>query len=359
MKIGHKRPEIRLGNRIVGSIGSVGSDAGVFVIAEIGINHNGSVEEAARLIDAAADCGADAVKFQSFRAEQLLICSRDRYAQQSGEESAYDLLRRCELGFDEQEKLKIHADKRGIMFLSTPFDNESADFLDRLGVPAFKIASGDITHIPLLNHIAAKKKPVFLSTGMSYMEEVVEAVRILREGGSPEILLMHCTSSYPASSRDMNLRALETLQSCFGLPTGLSDHSRGILFSIAAAAMGAAAVERHFTLDRDAKGPDHKASLDPDGLKELVENLRRLEAGMGSGEKFPAESEADGRRLGRRSVVAATDIQAGEQIVSNMLTCKRPATGIAPKFLGQVAGMTPRHFIAKDTIITWEDLKGM
>ena len=350
MIIGYERPEIRLGDL------TIGSGAGVFVIAEIGINHNGSVEEAVKLIDAAADCGADAVKFQSFRADQLLICSRDRYAQQGGEESAYDLLRRCELSFDGQEKLKTHADKRGIMFLSTPFDNESADFLERLKVPAFKVASGDITHIPLLDHIAAKGKPVFLSTGMSYLDEVIEAVRRLREGGSPEILLMHCTSSYPAAPGDMNLRALETLQSYFGLPVGLSDHSRGILFSIAAAAMGAAAVEKHFTLDQGAKGPDHKASLDPNELKELVRNLRFLEAGMGSGEKSPAKSEMEGRRLGRRSVVAAADIQAGEQIVSEMLTCKRPGVGVAPKYRNRVAGMTPRRFIAKDTIITWEDL---
>ena len=351
MKIGYERPEISLGGRIVGS------GTGVFVIAEIGINHNGSVREAEKLIDAAVDCGADAVKCQSFRADRLLICSRDRYVQQDGEESAYDLLRRCELGFDEQEKLKAHADKRGIMFLSTPFDNESVDFLDQLGVPAFKIASGDITHMPLLRHVAAKGKPVFLSTGMSYLDEVIEAVRHLREGGSGEILLMHCVASYPASSHDMNLRALETLQSHFGLLTGLSDHSRGILFSLAAAAMGAAAIERHFTLDRNAEGPDHKASLDPGGLKNLVKKLRRLKAGMGTGEKRPAKSEMDGRRLGRRSIVAATDIQAEGKIVPGMLTCKRPGGGIEPKDWNQVEGMAARHFIAKDTIITWEDLR--
>ena len=351
MRIKHEILEIRLGDR------AIGTGAGVFVIAEIGINHNGSVDEAVKLIDSAADCGAAAVKFQSFRADQLLTCSRDRYAQQSGEESAYDLLRRCELGFSEQEKLKAYADKRGIMFLSTPFDNESVDFLDGLGVPAFKIASGDITHTSLLRCVAAKGKPVFLSTGMSYLDEVIEAVRHLREGGAGEILLMHCTSNYPASSRDINLRALETLQSHFGLLTGLSDHSRGILFSLAAAAMGAAALERHFTLDRNAEGPDHKASLNPNGLKNLVKKLRRLKAGMGTGEKRPAKSEMDGRRLGRRSVVAATDIQAGELIVHGMLTCKRPGGGIEPKYFTNAEGMTSRHFIAKDTIITWEDLR--
>ena len=345
-----EKQEIRLGNR------RIGFGAGVFVIAEIGINHNGSVDEAAKLIDAAADCGADAVKFQSFCADRLLIRSRDSYAQQSGTESAYDMLRRLELNFDEQKKLKARADKRGVIFLSTPFDEASADFLDSLGVPAFKVASGDITHIPLLRHIAAKGKPVFLSTGMSYIDEVIEAVSQLRDGGAPEILLMHCTASYPAASRDMNLRALETLQSYFGLLTGLSDHSRGILFSLAAAAMGAAAIERHFTLDRNAEGPDHNASLDPDGMKKLVKNLRRLRIGMGSGEKRPAKSETDGRRLGRRSLVAATDINAGERIASNMLVCKRPGLGISPKYLNHAVGMTSRRFMAKDTVITWEDL---
>jgi N-acetylneuraminate synthase/N,N'-diacetyllegionaminate synthase len=334
----------------------VGHGAGVFVIAEIGINHNGNAYEAAQLIDAAAECGADAVKFQSFQTDRLLVCSRDRYAQQTGEESAYDLLRRCELSFSDQKKLKNHADMRGVMFLSTPFDTESADFLDSIGVQAFKIASGDITNVPLLRHIAAKGKPVFLSTGMSYMDEVIEAVRRLRDGGSPEILLMHCTASYPAPSVDMNLRALETLQSYFGLLTGLSDHSKGILFSLAAAAMGAAAIERHFTMDRNANGPDHKASLDPKGMKKLVKNLRRLDAGMGNGEKRPAKSEADGRRLGRRSVVAALDIQAGDKIVPGMLTCKRPGEGIVPQCLDLMTGMTSSRFIAKDTIITWEDM---
>ena len=350
MRLEHEKPEIRLGDRIIGA------DEGVFVIAEIGINHNGSVEEAVKLIDAAAGCGADAVKFQSFRADQLLICSRDRYAQQSGEESAYDLLRRCELSFDEQEKLKDYADKRGIMFLSTPFDNESVDFLDRLGVQAFKVASGDITYIPLLRHIASKGKPVFLSTGMSYLDEVIEAVRYLREGGSPEILLMHCTASYPASPGDMNLHALKTLQSYFGLLTGLSDHSQGIMFSIAAAAMGAVAVEKHFTLNRDAEGPDHKASLDPDGLKELVKNLRLLDEGMGSGVKHPAKTEKEGRILGRRSIVAAVDINAGERILADMLTYKRPGVGIAPRYREHVEGMTARRFISKDSIIMWEYL---
>ena len=346
-----EKSEIRFGGR------SIGSGAGVFVVAEIGINHNGSVAEAAKLIEVAAECGADAVKFQSFHADQLLIPSRDRYVQQMGEESAYDLLHRCELSFAEQEKLKTHAEERGIMFFSTPFDKESVDFLDYLEVPVFKVASGDITHTPLLQHIAAKGKPVFLSTGMSYMDEVADAVRCLRQGGVSDILLMHCTATYPVPSRDMNLRALKTMQSYFDLLTGISDHSRGMLFSLAAVAMGAVVIEKHFTLDRNAVGPDHKASLDPSGLKKLVRNLRRLEAGLGVGGKRPAKSEAEGRKLGRRSIVAAVDINANEPIVPWMLVCKRPGTGLAPKYCNQVEGMAARRFIAKDTMIQWEDLQ--
>ena len=351
MRTEQEKTEIRFGGR------SIGSGASVFVIAEIGINHNGSVTEAAKLIEAAAECGVDAVKFQSFHADQLLIPSNDRYIQQMGAESAYDLLRRCELSFAEQEKLKTHANEWGVMFLSTPFDKESVDFLDYLEVPVFKVASGDITHTPLLQHIATKGKPVFLSTGMSYMDEVADAVRCLRQGGVSDILLMHCASTYPVSPVDMNLRALETMQSYFGLLTGISDHSRGMLFSLAAVAMGAVVIEKHFTLDRGAAGPDHKASLDPSGLKKLVRNLRRLETGLGTGGKRPAKAEAEGRKLGRRSIVAAVDINANEPIVPWMLICKRPGTGLAPKYCGQVEGMTARRFIARDTMIQWEDLQ--
>jgi N,N'-diacetyllegionaminate synthase len=335
----------------------IGSGSQVFVIAEIGINHDGSVSQAEKLIDAAADAGADAVKFQSFRADHLLIPSRDRYAQQTeGAESAYQMLRRCELSWEDQERLKKHADARSILFMSTPFDEESADFLDSLDVPVFKIASSDITHVPLLRHVASKGKPVFLSTGMSFLSEVADAIWTLRSAGAKEILLMHCVSTYPALPQHMNLRALQTLQSYFELPVGLSDHSEGILLSLVSVALGAVVIEKHFTIDKSAPGPDHKASMDPADLKMLIKSLRDVEASMGDGRKRPSDIEEESRLFSRRSIVAAADIRAQEQIADWMLAFKRPGSGLEPRYYEKVIGMTARRNIGKDTILQWEDL---
>jgi len=335
----------------------IGSGSRVFVVAEIGINHNGSASQAEKLIDAAAESGADAVKFQSFRADRLLVPSRDRYAQQGdGGESAYQLLRRCELSWEDQAKLKKHADDRGVIFLSTPFDEESADFLDGLGVPVFKIASADITHVPLLRHVASKGKPILLSTGMSFLSEVADALWHLRAAGAREILLMHCVSSYPASPQHMNLRVLETLQSYFELSVGLSDHSEGVLLSLVAVALGAVVIEKHFTLDKNAPGPDHKASMDPADLRTLVRSLRDVEASLGDGRKRPSEAEEEGRLFSRRSIVSGVDIRANETIAPWMLSFKRPGSGIEPRYWEKVIGMTARRNLSKDTILQWEDL---
>jgi len=346
-----KETDILIGNKVIGA------ESGVFVVAEIGINHDGSVVQAEKLIDAAADAGADAMKFKSYRTDRLLIPSQDRYAQQmGGAESAYQMLRRCELSWGDQEKLKKHADERGVMFLSTPFDEESADFLDSLGVPVFKIASSDLTHVPLMRHVAAKGKPVLLSTGMSFLSEVADAVYNLRSAGAKEILLLHCVSAYPASSKDMNLRALQTLQSYFELPVGLSDHSEGILLPLVAVALGAVLIEKHFTLDKNASGPDHKASMDPKDLALLVNNLRVVEGSLGDGRKRPSDVEEEGRLFNRRSIVAAVDIRAHETIAQWMLTFKRPGSGLEPRHWEKVIGMTARRNIGKDTILQWEDL---
>jgi N,N'-diacetyllegionaminate synthase len=346
-----KHTDILIGQQVIGT----GSQ--VFVVAEIGINHDGSVSQAQKLIDAAAASGADAVKFQSYRVDRLLIPSRDRYAQQGeGGESAYQMLRRCELSWEAQEKLKKHADERGILFLSTPFDEDSADFLDSLGVPVFKIASSDLTHVPLLRHVASKGKPILLSTGMSFLSEVADALHTLRSAGAREILLMHCISAYPVLPQHMNLRALQTLQSYFELSVGLSDHSEGILLSLVAVALGAVLLEKHFTLDKNASGPDHKASIDPHDLKQLVECLRNVEASLGDGRKRPSDIEEENRLFGRRSIVAAVDIRAQETIAPWMLAFKRPGSGLEPRYHEKVIGMTARRNIGKDTILQWEDL---
>ncbi len=346
-----KETDILIGSKVIGS------SSRVFVVGEIGINHNGSVSQAQRLIDAAVQAGADAVKFQSFRADKLLIPSRDRYSQQTdGTESAYQLLRRCELSWEAQEKLKNHAEDQGIIFFSTPFDEESADFLDSIGTPAFKIASADITHIPLLRHIGAKGKPILLSTGMSFLSEVADAIWNLRSGGAKEILLMHCVSAYPAEPQHMNLRTLQTLQSYFELSVGLSDHSEGILLSLVAIALGAVVIEKHFTLDKNAQGPDHKASMDPADLKLLVRSLRDVESSLGDGRKRPSDVEEEVRLLARRSVVAGVDIRVNEAIAPWMLAYKRPGSGIEPRDREKLIGMTARRNITKDTILQWDDL---
>jgi N-acetylneuraminate synthase/N,N'-diacetyllegionaminate synthase len=346
-----RETDILIGQKVIGS------ESAVFVVAEIGINHDGSASQAEKLIDAATESGADAVKFQSYRVDRLLIPSRERYAQQmDGAESAYQMLRRCELSWEDQAKLKKHADAKGVLFISTPFDEESADFLDSIGVPAFKIASADVTHVPLLCHVASKGKPVLLSTGMSFLGEVADAIYHLRSGGAKEILLMHCVSSYPASPKHMNLRALQTLRSYFELSVGLSDHSEGIHLPLVATALGAVLIEKHFTLDKNASGPDHKASIDPHDLKLLVKNLRDVEASLGDGRKRPSDAEEESRVSCRRSIVAAVDIRAHETVARWMLTFKRPGSGLEPRHLEKILGMTARRNIGKDTILQWEDL---
>ena len=345
-----KRTDFLIGKKIAGT-------SRVLVIAEIGVNHDGSLLKALKLIDAAAECGADAVKFQTFRTERLMTSSEHRFAQQAdGGESAYEMFQRLELGWDDHEQLKRHADEREIVFLSTPFDEESVDFLDQLGVPAFKIASGDLSHFPLLTHVAAKRKPVLLSTGMSYLNEVGEAVWTLKTSGASEIILLHCVSAYPAPPDSLNLRAIQTLRDYFDLPVGFSDHSPGTLFPLVAVALGAIVIEKHFTLDRHAEGPDHKLSLDPAEMSLLIRNLREVDTSLGDGRKRPADIEEENRRLSRRSIVAAVDIRAHESLSPWMLTCKRPGTGLEPSQLQRVIGMKTRRDIVKDTILHWQDL---
>ena len=345
-----KPEEILIGNRIVGA-------GKVLVVAEIGVNHGGSLSEALKLIDAAADCGADAVKFQTFHADRLMVASHDRFAHLgSGGESAYQMFRRLELRMEDHEKLKGQADKRGVIFLSTPFDEESVDFLDQLGVPAFKVASADVTHIPLLKRIGAKGKPVLLSTGMCYLNEIAEAVWVLKSTGAKELVLLHCVSEYPASPESLNLQAIRTLSDHFGLLVGYSDHSQDILYSLMAACLGASLIEKHFTLDKNAPGPDHRSSMDREDLKSLIQNLRKVEVSLGDGRKRPARAEAENRTLSRRSIVTAVDVRAHETVAPWMVAYKRPGTGIEPNQADKVIGMRARRDLPRNTILQWDDL---
>jgi len=329
-----------------------------FVIAEAGVNHNGDLDMALRLVDAAAEAGANAVKFQTFSADRLVTrqAAKATYQKQTtgAQESQYAMLKRLELSLSDHERLLAHAQTRDITFLSTPFDRASANLLFQLGLPAIKIGSGELTNLPLLEHVARRKKPIILSTGMAYLSEVEEAVRCIQACSDAPLILLHCVSNYPAREADINLRAMLTMNQAFGLPVGYSDHTLGIAVPIAAVALGACVIEKHFTLDRSLPGPDHRASLEPDGLHTMVQAIRDVEAALGDGLKRPAAGELETSRVARKSIVSQVGIPTGTRISAEMLTIKRPGTGIPPRDLARVIGRTARVTIPADAVIGWE-----
>ncbi len=333
----------------------------MFVIAEAGVNHNGDPRLAADLIDAAAAAGADAVKFQTFRAEALVTATAPRAAYQQvndpgGASSQRAMLNALELSADEHRSLLARTHDRGLVFLSTPFDSGSADLLDELGVPAFKVSSGDLTHLPFLAELAVRGRPMILSTGMATMDEVAEAVVVVENHGASSLALLHCVSCYPADPADANLRAMNTMADRFTVPVGWSDHTDGIEVSIAATALGACIIEKHLTLDRTMEGPDHAASLEPDAFAAMVRGIRSVESALGSGVKSPVEAERDVALVARRSVVAAVDLKPGVALQAEQLVVRRPGTGLAPKFLPELIGRTVRNAVAAGTPITGEML---
>lgn len=318
---------------------------GVFIIAEAGVNHNGDIGLAKQLIDAAAESGADAVKFQTFISEKIVSRSAGKANYQKettdSDESQIDMLRRLELRFQDFRELKRYCEQKGIMFLSTAFDICSADFLYDLGLPLFKIPSGEITNYPLLKTIGQFKKRVIMSTGMSELKDIEAAVNVLKEQGTSDIILLHCNTQYPTPFSDVNLRAMNELKKHFGLPVGYSDHTKGIEVPIAAAALGAVVIEKHFTLDNNMEGPDHKASLEPDELAKMVASIRNIETALGSGIKTVTDSERENIAAARKSIVAAMHINKGEVLTDQNLTVKRPGTGISPmrwtELIGRIA----------------------
>ena len=333
----------------------------VFIIAEAGVNHNGDIRLAYKLVDAAKEAGADAVKFQTFKAENVVskITEKAEYQRETtnSEESQYEMIKKLELSFEDFVKIKDYCDKKGITFLSTPFDYESVDFLESL-VPLYKVGSGEITNLPFLEYIAKKGKAIILSTGMSTLGEVEEAVKtIINVNSSLPLVLLHCVSNYPAKYEDVNLKAMLTLKEAFELPVGYSDHTLGIEIAIAAVALGAKVIEKHFTLDRGLPGPDHKASLEPDELKKMVKAIRNVEKALGSGVKRPTQSELKVMKVARRSLVATRDIRAGEVVKESDILIKRPGTGILPKFKEIIIGMRLTRDVKKDNPFDWEDFK--
>ncbi len=332
-----------------------------FIIAEAGVNHNGDMQLARQLVDVAAAAGADAVKFQTFKAERLVTRDAPQAAYQAANtgqtESQFAMLKRLELLPDMHTDLQAYCAKKHIMFLSTPFDEASADFLHGLGVPAFKLSSGDLTNTPLLAHIARLGRPMIVSTGMATLGEVETAVQTIHEARNEQLVLLHCVSNYPAADADTNLRAMATLEAAFGVPVGYSDHTLGIDIPLAAVALGARVLEKHFTLNRDLPGPDHQASLEPDELRAMVAGVRRVEAALGDGRKVPAANEAETRQLARKSIVAVQAIPAGAVITAAMLGVMRPGTGYPPAQVEMLAGRTTVQAIPAGTVITPEMLR--
>ena len=342
---------VQVGNRLIGPGQSC------FIVAEAGVNHNGDINLAHRLIDIAAEAGADAIKFQSFLTEELVTQEAPKASYQvetTGEAGRqYEMLKALELSAAQQAELKAHCDEGGILYLCTPYENTSIDMLDQMDVTAFKIASTDTTNIPFLRYMAGKGRPVIFSTGMSTLAEVEQAVETLRTGGlDGKIVILHCTSEYPAPVSEVNLRAILTMQQAFACPVGFSDHTPGIGASPWAVAVGACVIEKHFTLDRNLVGPDHRASLEPDELAALIQTIRDVEAALGDGIKRPMPSELPNKPRMRKSLVARRSIRAGEVIHPDDITCKRPGTGLAPAWFDRVIGKRAAKDIAADSLLT-------
>jgi N,N'-diacetyllegionaminate synthase len=330
------------------------------IVAEAGVNHNGSPELARRLVDAAAEAGADAVKFQTFKVDRLVTRTAPKAGYQiqatDKAESQYEMLGRLELSPETYRDLMVHCQKRGILFMSSPFDEESADFLDELGVAVFKVASGEITNLPFLAHVGRKGRPIILSTGMADLGEVETAVNAIESVGNQSIILLHCVSSYPADPADVNLLAMKTMRQAFGVPVGYSDHTLGIEVALAAVALGACVIEKHFTLDRTLPGPDQQVSIEPGELASLVLGIRTVEKALGQGRKEPVDSEVDTAAVVRKSLVAAKDIPAHTTLTEDFIALKRPGTGLPPAMLSYVVGRTVRVRVKEGTVLTLEML---
>lgn len=326
----------------------------VYVIAEVGVNHNGSFELACKLVDVAKAAGADCIKFQTFKSKNLVSRNAQKAEYQkktTGEGSQVDMLKALELSFDEFRDLKAYCDSVGIAFLSTPFDFDSIQFLNSIDMPFWKIPSGEITDYPYLVALARTGKPIVLSTGMSDMDDIAAAIRVLRENGAADIKLLHCNTEYPTPFEDVNLRAMMTMRNAFGLEVGYSDHTKGIEVPVAAVAMGATIIEKHITLDRNMEGPDHRASLEPDELTAMITGIRNIEKALGDGNKKPSPSEKKNISVARKSIVAKCRIRKGELFTENNITVKRPGTGISPMKWSSIVGTKATRDFEEDELI--------
>ena len=331
--------KIKIGNKLIGE------EEPCFIIAEVGSNHNGSLEQAKKLIDVAVDAEADAVKFQIFKAERL-----------SADKKIQKILKKFEFKREWVKELSEYTKRKDILFLATPFDTEAVELSDKINIPAFKIASGDLTNLPLIKYIAKKGKPIILSVGLGTLEEIREALDVIYSTENENVALLHCVASYPTKPADVNLKVIETLKQKFQVPVGFSDHTMQISIPIGAVALGANIIEKHFTLDRKLEGPDHPYALEPEELEIMVKGIRDVEKALGSEIKQVGESERKGLVSARRSIHARGDIPKGTTITKDMIKIVRPCTGIEPKYLNQVLNTKAKKNILKDDVITWNDL---
>jgi N,N'-diacetyllegionaminate synthase len=330
----------------------------IFIIAEAGVNHNGSIKLAKKMVDKASQAGADAIKFQTFKAERVI----SKFAPKAGyqkkntrkSESQLEMVRNLELSLYAHKELINYCHKKGILFLSSPFDLESIDLLNRLGLKIFKVPSGEITNLPYLRKIGSLKKKIILSTGMSNLKEINKALGILIKAGTNKenITVLHCNTEYPTPMKDVNLKAMLTIKKALGVKVGYSDHTLGIEIPVAAVALGAEVIEKHFTLDKNMAGPDHKASLEPDEFKEMVKAIRNIESALGSGIKKASPSELKNRVVVRKSIVAIKDIKKGELFREGNISVKRPASGISPILWDKVMGKVAKKNFKKDQPIS-------
>lgn len=329
----------------------------VFIIAEAGVNHNGSLDMAKQLIDVAAECGADAVKFQTFKAEHLVTQSAKQADYQTAntgkQESQFDMLKRLELSETDHHELVDYCQQKQIEFMSTPFDLQSIQFLNGLGVNRFKIPSGEITNYPYLKMVGAYNKQIVLSTGMAILADIEAALNLLIESGTDKdkITILHATTDYPTQMHDVNLTAMQTIAQAFKVKVGYSDHTPGIEVPTAAVALGASIIEKHFTLDKNLPGPDHKASLEPQELQAMVKAIRNIETALGDGIKRPSTNEQKNMQVARKSLVALTDIKKGDTFSEHNLTVKRPGLGISPMRWNEVIGQVAQKDYQADELI--------
>lgn len=333
---------------------------GVYIIAEAGVNHNGDINLAKKLIDVAVEAKVDAVKFQTFKTEKIVgkFAKKADYQMENMqvEESQYDMVKKLELSYDDFKELKDYCDKKNITFISTPDDAESVDFLVNLNVPCIKIGSTEITNLEYLKYIAEKKLPIILSTGMSTLGEVEEALNSIYEVGNKEVTLLHATTDYPTVEQEVNLKAMDTMRKAFNIEVGYSDHTLGNEAAIAAVALGAKVIEKHFTLDKNMEGPDHKASMDPKELIAYVDSIRKTEKLLGDGIKKPTEREKIIMKDVRRSIVASEDLKKGTVLTRENLEFKRPGNGLKPGNINLILGKKVNRDIKSDELINLEDL---